>query len=642
MSLPASLSRVPDADSSGLSTRRIAYFSMEIALSPSLPTYSGGLGMLAGDTLRAAADMAAPMVAVSLVHRRGYFRQHLDAAGQQTESDVPWSPESTLPSAHTVVAVAMHGRTVAVRAGRFDVVGAAGPVHPVFQLDPAVEGHDRYDRRRTDYLYGGDTYYRLCQETVLGLGGVALLRALGIRPEVFHMNEGHAALLGIGLLQERLGSASLEQATEQDLAAIAQRCVFTTHTPVPAGHDQFGIDQMYAVLGTERGNAIERFGCLHNALLNMTYLALRFSRYVNGVSMQHGKVSQEMFPEYCVHSITNGVHAATWISAPLQALLDDAIPEWRRDNQYFRSIYGVSLTKIANCHAKTKQRLLDEVARRTGQQLNPNVLTLGFARRVATYKRASLLFSDPKRLAKIAKKIGGLQILFAGKAHPADDAGKGLIREVFAAAASLEAAGVTILYLENYDWELGAMLTQGVDVWVNTPRRPYEASGTSGMKAALNGVPSLSVLDGWWIEGCAENLTGWAIEKSDSEEGETTSLYDKLENLIAPLYQRPSAWARMQQHCIGVNGIFFNTHRMLGQYLSNAYFPQISPNQTAPGQIAAEETIQAGIGLQATAAVSPTAAQSPTTAASRATIGGKRPVGDEDETDPTIEESTLV
>jgi starch phosphorylase len=317
-------------------------------------------------------------------------------------------------------------------------------------------------------------------------------------------------------------------------------------------------------------------------MLNMTYLALRFSRYVNGVAMMHGKVSQEMFPDYHVHSITNGVHAATWISKPLQEVLDKELPEWRHDNQYLRSIYGISLTKIANCHVKNKQRLLDEVFRRTGQQLNPNVLTLGFARRVATYKRASLLFQDPKRMAKIAKKIGGLQILFAGKAHPADAAGKGLIREVFEAAAMLEPLGVTLLYLENYDWDLGAMLTQGVDVWVNTPRRPYEASGTSGMKALLNGVPSLSVLDGWWVEGCAENVTGWAIEKADTEDGEASSLYDKLENLIAPLYQKPSAWARMQQHCIGVNGIFFNTHRMLAQYFNNAYFPQITDEEAIP------------------------------------------------------------
>jgi starch phosphorylase len=261
------------------------------------------------------------MVAVSLVHRRGYFRQNLDAAGNQTESDQPWSPETMFPSAQQVVRIAMQGREVSVCAWRFDVMGAAGHVIPVFLLDTDVEGNNSYDRHLTDYLYGGDTYYRLCQETVLGLGGVALLRALGVEPEVYHMNEGHAALLGVGLLEERLAGSPLEQATEEDVAAIAKCCVFTTHTPVPAGHDQFGVDQMYAVLGQERGNVIERFGCLHNGLLNMTYLALRFSRYVNGVSMQHGKVSQQMFPDYHVHSITNGVHAATWLSRPLQALL---------------------------------------------------------------------------------------------------------------------------------------------------------------------------------------------------------------------------------------------------------------------------------------------------------------------------------
>jgi starch phosphorylase len=582
MSLPASSSPVTDVDSLDLSARRIAYFSMEIALSPALPTYSGGLGVLAGDTLRSAADTAAPMVAVSLAHRRGYFRQHLDAVGQQTESDVPWTPETVLPSAHHTVTVAMQGREVSVRAWRFDVVGVAGHIIPVFLLDTDVEGNDPYDRRITDHLYGGDTYYRLCQETVLGLGGIALLKALGVKPDVYHMNEGHAALLAIGLLEEQLGGAPLEQATEADVAEIALRCVFTTHTPVPAGHDQFGIDQMYTVLGSERGNALERFGCMHNALLNMTYLALRFSRYVNGVAMQHGKVSQQMFPDYYINSITNGVHAATWLSEPMQALLDETIPTWRRDNHYFRDIYGVAPAKISNCHEISKQRLFKEVYRRSGVQFNPKMLTLGFARRVATYKRASLLFHDPKRLIKIAKKIGGIQILFAGKAHPADTAGKGLIRDVFQSAESLKAAGIRILYLENYDWELGAMLTQGVDVWINTPRRPYEASGTSGMKAALNGVPSLSVLDGWWIEGCAEDVTGWAIDDAEDEDGEAASLYDKLENKIAPLYARPNAWARVQQHCIGINGAFFNTHRMLGQYFNNAYFPQMTDEQAIP------------------------------------------------------------
>jgi starch phosphorylase len=555
-----------------LSTRQVAYFSMEIALSKALPTYSGGLGMLAGDTLRSAADTGAPMVAVSLCHRKGYFQQHLDAAGQQTESDVIWRPE-TLPAADQSIVITMQGRDVMVRAWRFDVVGVSGHVIPVFLLDTDVEGNDPWDRTLTDKLYGGDNYYRLCQEAVLGLGGIHLLHALGCRPEVHHMNEGHAALLTIGLLENRLAPSPLNTATEADAEAIKQQCVFTTHTPVPAGHDKFGLDQMVAVLGHERASILERFGCLHNGLMNMTYLALRFSRYVNGVAMQHGKVSQQMFPEYRVHSITNGVHAATWLSQPFQQLLDKEIPEWRHDNQYLRSVYDIDPAVITATHAEGKRRLFNTVRQRTGVTLNPKVLTLGFARRVATYKRASLLFHSPERLEAIAEKLGGLQILFAGKAHPADNAGKGLIRDVFNSAAKTESPFLKILYLENYDWDLGEQLTNGVDVWLNTPLRPYEASGTSGMKAALNGVPSLSVLDGWWIEGCAENITGWAIADYDDEAAEANALYSQLESAVAPLYADRAAWSRMQRHCIAMNGTFFNTHRMLGQYVSNAYFP---------------------------------------------------------------------
>ena len=556
-----------------ISGRQIAYFSMEIALSKQLPTYSGGLGMLAGDTLRSAADTGAPMVAISLVHRHGYFQQHLDEHGQQSESDVCWTPEN-LPSAHQTVTIVLQNRPVTVRAWRFDVVGVSGHIIPVFLLDTDVDGNNDWDRHLTDHLYGGDSYYRLCQEAVLGLGGIHLLHALGCQPEVCHMNEGHAALLSIGMLEHRLGGVPLRDATDQDVAAVQRHCVFTTHTPVPAGHDQFGLDQMYAVLGHERASVIERFRCLHNGLMNMTYLALRFSRYVNGVAMQHGKVSQQMFPEYRVHSITNGVHAGTWLSKPFQELFDREIPEWRHDNQFLRSAYGIDAATISATHCTGKQRLFEAVKARTGVALHENILTLGFARRVATYKRASLLFHDPERLASIAENIGGLQILFAGKAHPADNAGKGLIRAVFDAAAKLNSSKLRILYLENYDWDLGEQLTQGVDVWLNTPLRPYEASGTSGMKAALNGVPSLSVLDGWWIEGCAESITGWAIEDASDEAVESGLLYDKLEKVIAPLYREPEAWARMQQHCIAMNGTFFNTHRMLGQYFANAYFPQ--------------------------------------------------------------------
>jgi len=582
----------PVAPPIDLSTRRIAYFSMEIALSKDLPTYSGGLGMLAGDTLRSAADTGASMVAVSLVHRRGYFQQHLDASGQQTESDVVWHPEN-LPAAEEQIVLTMQGRDVMVRAWRFDVVGVSGHIIPVFLLDTDVEGNDPWDRTLTNKLYGGDNYYRLCQETILGLGGIHLLHALGCRPEVCHMNEGHAALLTIGLLESRLDGAPLHEATEADAEAIKQQCVFTTHTPVPAGHDKFGLDQMNAVLGQERAAAIERFGCLHNGLMNMTYLALRFSRYVNGVAMQHGKVSQQMFPEYHVHSITNGVHAATWLSQPFQQLLDKEVPEWRHDNQYLRSVYGIDPALIDATHAQGKQHLFATVKQRTGIELDPKVLTLGFARRVATYKRASLLFHSPERLEAIAEKLGGLQILFAGKAHPADTAGKGLIRDVFASAARAASPFLKFLYLENYDWDLGEQLTNGVDVWLNTPLRPYEASGTSGMKAALNGVPSLSVLDGWWIEGCAEGVTGWAIADRDDEAAEADELYTQLETAIGPLFADRTAWSHMMQHCIAINGTFFNTHRMLGQYFSNAYFPQAASIAASDQVVVNDETPQA-------------------------------------------------
>jgi starch phosphorylase len=578
----------PSRASFDISDRKIAYFSMEIALAKALPTYSGGLGMLAGDTLRSAADNGVPLVAISLVHRRGYFEQHLDASGQQTESDVVWSPETMLPKAQQTITIPMQGREITLCAWRFDVVGVSGHIIPVFLLDADVEGNDPWDRRLTDHLYGGDTYYRLCQEAILGLGGIHLLQALGCQPEVCHMNEGHAALLTIGLLESRVAPAPLSTATESDAEAVKQLCVFTTHTPVPAGHDKFGLDQMTQILGPDRSAAIERFGSLHNNLLNMTYLALRFSRYVNGVAMLHGKVSQQMFPEYTVHFITNGVHAATWLSQPFQELFDKEVSAWRHDNQYFRSIYSIEPEVIEATHAPSKQRLFATVKQRTGVELDPKVLTLGFARRVATYKRASLILHSPERLIEIANSIGGLQILMAGKAHPADNAGKALIRDIFSVAAKLESSKLRIVYLENYDWDLGEQLTNGVDVWLNTPLRPYEASGTSGMKAALNGVPSLSVLDGWWVEGCAENITGWAIENSEDEAVESERVYNKLEYTVAPLFADKAAWARLRRHCIAVNGTYFNTHRMLGQYVSNAYYPP-SASIAASNQVVVDD-----------------------------------------------------
>ncbi|WP_263410815.1 alpha-glucan family phosphorylase [Terriglobus tenax] len=553
---------------------RVAYFSMEIALEENLPTYSGGLGVLAGDTLRSAADLGIPMVAVTLAHRMGYFRQMLDSDGRQTEEPMPWLPEERLPAAGAEVSVQVQNRELRIRGWRYDVVGVTGHVIPVLLLDTDVEANEPWDRTFTDTLYGGDTYYRLCQEAVLGLGGVAMLKALGVTPEVFHMNEGHAALLTTALLEQRLKGRALATATDEDVEAVKQQCVFTTHTPVPAGHDKFGQDQMHAVLGPERSEIYGRFGGIHEGLLNMTYIALRFSRYVNGVAMQHGKVSQAMFPDTPIHSITNGVHAGTWVSSAMAELFDRRLDGWREDNDALRSIYGVELQEITEAHAVSKRRLIEEVQRRTGVAFREDVLTLGFARRAATYKRATLLFEDTQRLLRIAQQLGGLQIVYAGKAHPADAPGKALIHEVISAAHGLKQSVVHVVYLENYDMQLGGMLTAGADIWVNTPRRPYEASGTSGMKAALNGVPSLSILDGWWMEGCADGTTGWAIEDGASDEEEATHLYQKLETEIVPAYQNKQAWAKVMQHCIGMNGTFFNTQRMVAQYWRRAYFPE--------------------------------------------------------------------
>jgi starch phosphorylase len=551
---------------------------MEIAIEPLMPTYSGGLGMLAGDTLRSAADLGVPLAAFSLAHRKGYFEQHLTATGVQSEDVQPWNPAGFCTEESARVTVQIENRVVTVRAWRYDMRGQSGHVVPIYLLDTDLDGNSGWDRGLTDHLYGGDTNYRLQQEIVLGMGGVRMAHALGLRVNVYHMNEGHAALLTLALLESEMGGGPQNGATDADIEQVRRKCVFTTHTPVPAGHDRFSTEQAIRILGGDRTARLERLGCFRDGLLNMTLLALRFSRDANGVAMQHGKVSRAMFPEFKIDSITNGVHARTWISEPVQRLLDEHIPAWQRDNLYLRNAIDLPEAEMLAAHTSAKEELLAGVGSRTGLVLDPKVLTLGFARRAATYKRATLLFNDPERLKEIAVKAGGLQILYAGKAHPQDEPGKALIQQVVEEAAKLSNDKLRIIYLENYAWDLGARLTAGVDVWVNTPRRPYEASGTSGMKAAMNGVPSLSILDGWWIEGCIEGFTGWAIEDGANDEEEAHSLYTKLETAVVPLYRdSQEKWARLMRTTLAFNGSYFNTNRMVKQYVRNAYYPEPLP-----------------------------------------------------------------
>jgi starch phosphorylase len=562
------------------SAPRVAYFCMEIALDPSIPTYGGGLGILAGDMLRSAADLELPMVAISLAYRKGYFRQHLNAEGNQSEEADPWQPENVLPPAKTEFTVRIEDREVHVRAWRYSVHGLSGFVVPVYLLDTDVPENSEYDRTLTDSLYGGDPRYRICQEVLLGIGGFALLRHLHVSHiGSYHMNEGHAAFLTLAMLEEQLRMRQYTVAVEADIEVVRRHCVFTTHTPVEAGHDRFHWDLVRQVLGEYRTNLLQQAGFTNANMLNMTDLAIHFSRYVNGVAMRHGEVSQHMFPQFPIHAITNGVHAATWASPQFQELFDHEIPEWRRDNAYMRYAVGIPVARIRDAHCLAKAELIKEVHKRTGVQFDASVFTIGFARRAATYKRADLLFKDLERLKSISQAAGPIQILYAGKAHPHDQGGKDLIRRVIQAAAGLS-DNIKIVYLENYNMALAKVITAGVDVWLNTPQRPQEASGTSGMKAALNGVPSLSVLDGWWVEGCVEGVTGWAIGfdtqiVGDESAAEVASLYDKLEFQIIPMFYRaPDAYGQIMRSCIALNASFFNTHRMLSQYKANAYSPK--------------------------------------------------------------------
>jgi len=557
----------------------VAYLSMEIALENDIPTYSGGLGGLAGDTIRSAADLDLSMMAVSLAHRRGYFRQLLDSAGTQREEVDRWDPAQRLVGVSARVSIEIEGRRVWIAGWRYDVPGVGGAKVPVVLLDSDLPENDPRDRPLTDTLYGGDPRYRLSQEAVLGIGGVRMLRALGLgRIDRFHLNEGHAALAVLALLEERVGRDPLgEEGLQSAFRSLRRQCVFTTHTPVAAGHDRFPMPLVREVLGPRQAERLEWLGAKES--LNLTELALRSSHFVNGVAMRHGEVSQDMFPGYPIHSITNGIHPATWASPPFRDLFDRFTPSWRRDAFALRYAVGIPLNEIGAAHRQAKAALLERLREYGGGSFRNDVLTLGFARRATAYKRSTLIFRDLARLRSVVRESGPLQIVFAGKAHPRDEEGKSLIRSVFEARGTLSGE-ISVAYLPGYDLDLARLLVAGCDVWLNTPVPPLEASGTSGMKAALNGVPSLSVLDGWWIEGCVEGVTGWAIgrdggstpEGGSSDGGHASSLYDKLEFAVLPTYyERRENFHRVRRHAIALNASFFNSQRMLLQYLHDAY-----------------------------------------------------------------------
>jgi starch phosphorylase len=557
---------------------KIAYFSMEIGVHNDIPTYSGGLGVLAGDTIRSAADLNLPMVAVTLLSKTGYFTQDIDKTGWQVERPTTWEPARYMQLLPQKITVPIEGREVAVQAWQYEVKSLTGGTVPVFFLDSDVAENSPNDREITSALYGGGADYRLKQEIVLGLGGIRMLHEMGFEIKKYHMNEGHASLLILELLNRF--KRPIEDVWDENLVwdrgSVRNLCVFTTHTPVEAGHDKFPYDLVSRIMGE-----IVPLPLLQELAgkdcLNMTKLALNLSRYINGVAKKHGEVSQSMFPGYEIHAITNGVHSFTWTCESFKKLYDEFLPGWANEPELFVRVGRIPDERLWDAHIAAKKSLIRYVTETTGVALSPDILTIGFARRATAYKRADLIFRDPGRLARIG--AGKIQLVYAGKAHPKDEPGKKLIQNIFRYREEFKDK-IEIVYLKNYNMETALKIVSGVDIWLNTPLRPLEASGTSGMKAAHNGVMNFSVLDGWWIEGHIEGFTGWSIGPpphelapgADADARDVEDLYRKLEHVILPIYYGDRhTWVRIMQNAIGKNAYYFNSHRMMRRYVTEAY-----------------------------------------------------------------------
>ena len=546
---------------------RIAYFSMEIGVISKMPTYSGGLGVLAGDIVKSSADLRLQMVAITLVSRKGYFMQKITEQGEQQELTEDWDPAKTLTRMPNTVTVNIEGRQVKVQAWLYEHQSPTGGMVPILFLDTDVEGNTPEDRRITDFLYGGDKIYRLKQEIVLGIGGTKILKSLPFKIRKYHMNEGHSSLLTLELLKEN----------GMDAEKVKNLCVFTTHSPVEAAFDQFSYDLVQQVLDNIYTLAdMKLYAGTEN--LNMAYLALNLSKYINGVSLAHVDYSRKLFPGRYIRAVTNGVHSFTWTSLHFRQLFDKYIPGWTNEPILLAKASEIPNREVWDAHTKAKTDLLTLVEKTNGVTLDPQALTIGFARRATGYKRATLIFSDLHRLTDINRKAK-IQMIFAGKAHPRDTDGKHLIRQIHDYASKLKDY-ISIVYLENYNMDIAAKLTSGVDVWLNTPLPPLEASGTSGMKAAHNGVVNFSVLDGWWMEGCIEGVTGWAIGPHPTElinenqrrEAEIQDLYSKLEYLIIPtFYSQKDAWITLMKNSIAKIAYYFQTQWVVRRYITEAY-----------------------------------------------------------------------
>jgi len=552
-----------------LTTTSIAYFSMEIALRPEMRTYSGGLGILAGDCARSSADLGMPIVFVTLVSHEGYLRQEIGNDGGQIDHPDPWRVDDWAMPLHTMVAVLIEDRPVWVRPWLYIVSSPTSASVPVILLDTRLELNSQDDRTITDHLYGGDEQYRLKQEIVLGVAGPRILEALGFSIRKFHLNEGHASLLTLNLLAK---SSHTEVPLPLRIQQVRETCAFTTHTPIEAGHDRFShADVKRMIDESVRPDEVLLKQLGGGEDLNMTLLALNLCGQVNGVAERHAETTRRMFPGYHIGAITNGIHVPTWVHPAFAEVFQDFLPSWAHAPERLWRLEAIPDVSVWTAHQSAKRDFITQVRSSTGIELDENRPIIALARRMTGYKRPNLIFTDIDRLRRINQRHP-FQIVLAGKAHPRDLEGKSLISDINRHLKDLRTE-ITGVFVPDYNMEVARWFVAGADVWLNTPMPPLEASGTSGMKAALNGVLNLSVLDGWWREGCTEGITGWAVGSDDQPStAHAEACLDKIENTILPLYYDDrSRWTWMMKQAISKIGLTFNSQRMMRQYGSEVY-----------------------------------------------------------------------
>ena len=536
--------------------QKIAYFSMEIALENDLKTYAGGLGVLAGDILRSASKNNFPMIGITLFNRNGYFKQSISEKGKQIEG----ADKSNLKKLELLPIkfyLPIGTDKVLVKVWRYFLKQDEGIEIPIYLLDTNNPENREKHRRLTENLYPGDLRKKLKQSILLGRGGVKLLKKIGLdRISKIHLNEGHGALAAIELLLN-----DKHKSLTDKIRAVRKKIIFTTHTPIPAGHDVYFGEFL---LKYQPDFPIKMSELVINDTINFSKLALFFSSYSNAVSLKHRLVSKKMFPEYKIDTVTNGVNSLLWTSSSFSRVYDKYLLDWRHNYRNLKKAKNIPLEEIKEAHLLAKEKLFRYIKEKKNIDFSLDTFTIVFARRFAPYKRPTLLLDDLERLKKINKTIGRLQIIYAGKAHPDDEVGRTLVSEVNKRLKKIS-HDIKVVFLENYDLSLAKLLVSGADIWLNNPALPNEASATSGMKAACNGVLHVSSFDGWWPEGYIKNKTGWVIKDADS-------LYEKLEKEIIPLYYNHSnTWLKMMRSVISLNASYFNTDRVLEDYIKKAY-----------------------------------------------------------------------